>query len=207
MAGAPPPGDFRVCIDIGGTFTDCVVAQDARGEPGSDADQSLRIFKTPSTPAAFEQGFMNALGLAAEGYGLELPDFVARVARIVHGTTVSTNALLEGKHAPVGLICTHGFRDILTLREAPRKPPFQWRLTYPEPFVPRIRTRGGARADRRRRRGAHAAGGGRRSRGGRGFSQARRGGGRGLPALVSGERQSREARGRDRAATPGPRSR
>ena len=142
MAAAPPPGDFRVCIDIGGTFTDCVVAQDARGEQDSDPDQRLRIFKTPSTPAAFEQGFMNALGLAAEGYGLELPDFMARVARIVHGTTVSTNALLEGKHASVGLICTHGFRDILTLREAPRKPPFHWRLTYPEPFVPRIRTRG-----------------------------------------------------------------
>ena len=85
---------------------------------------------------------MNALGLAAEGYGLERADFMARVARIVHGTTVSTNALLEGKHATVGLICTHGFRDILTLREAPRKPPFRWRLTYPEPFVPRIRTRG-----------------------------------------------------------------
>ena len=133
MAAAPPHGDFRVCIDIGGTFTDCVV---------SDADQALRIFKTPSTPAAFELGFMNALKLAADGYGLALPDFVARVARIVHGTTVSTNALLEGKHAIVGLICTHGFRDILTQREAPRKPPFKWRLTYPEPFVPRIRTRG-----------------------------------------------------------------
>ncbi|MDE0381458.1 MAG: hydantoinase/oxoprolinase family protein [Rhodospirillales bacterium] len=133
MAEARPRGDFQVCIDIGGTFTDCVV---------SDADQRLRIFKTPSTPAAFELGFMNALKLAAGGYELALPDFMARVARIVHGTTVSTNALLEEKHAPVGLICTHGFRDILTLREAPRKPPFKWRLAYPEPFVPRIRTRG-----------------------------------------------------------------
>ena len=133
MAASSPPGDYRVCIDIGGTFTDCVV---------SDAGQHLSIFKTPSTPAAFELGFMNALKLAADGYGRALPDFMARVERIVHGTTVSTNALLEGKHAPVGLICTHGFRDILTLREAPRKPPFQWRLTYPEPFVPRIRTRG-----------------------------------------------------------------
>ena len=85
---------------------------------------------------------MNALALAAEGHGLALPDFMARVERIVHGTTVSTNALLEGKHATVGLICTHGFRDILTLREAPRKPPFHWRLTYPAPFVPRVRTRG-----------------------------------------------------------------
>ncbi len=131
--GQPTPERYRVCIDIGGTFTDCVVSDDA---------QDLRIFKTPSTPGAFEQGFMNALALAAEGCGLALPDFMARVERIVHGTTVSTNALLEGKHAAVGLICTHGFRDILTLREAPRKPPFRWRLSYPEPFVPRPRTRG-----------------------------------------------------------------
>ena len=141
---------------------------------------------------------MNALKLAAEGYGRSLPDFLARVERVVHGTTVSTNALLEGKHATVGLICTHGFRDILTLREAPRKPPFQWRLTYPEPFVPRIRTRGV--------RGRIDATGAEHtpleeddvSRGGRGFSEAGRGGGRGLPAVVGGERQPRAARGRDR---------
>ena len=132
MAEPCAAAGYRVCIDIGGTFTDCVVA---------DGDRSLRIVKTPSTPAAFEQGFMNALALAAEGHGLALPDFLARVERIVHGTTVSTNALLEGKHATVGLICTHGFRDILTLREAPRKPPFHWRLSYPAPFVPRVRTR------------------------------------------------------------------
>ena len=132
MAEPCAAAGYRVCIDIGGTFTDCVVA---------DGDRSLRIVKTPSTPAAFEQGFMNALALAAEGYRLTLPDFLARVERIVHGTTVSTNALLEGKHATVGLICTHGFRDILTLREAPRKPPFHWRLSYPAPFVPRVRTR------------------------------------------------------------------
>ena len=132
MAEPCAAAGYRVCIDIGGTFTDCVVA---------DGDRSLRFVKTPSTPAAFEQGFMNALALAAEGHGLALPDFLARVERIVHGTTISTNALLEGKHATVGLICTHGFRDILTLREAPRKPPFHWRLSYPAPFVPRVRTR------------------------------------------------------------------
>ena len=132
MAEPCAAAGYRVCIDIGGTFTDCVV---------SDSTRNLRIFKTPSTPAAFERGFMDALALAAEDCGLALTDFLARVERIVHGTTVSTNALLEGKHATVGLICTHGFRDILTLREAPRKPPFHWRLSYPEPFVPRVRTR------------------------------------------------------------------
>ncbi len=133
MVNDTVPARYRVCIDIGGTFTDCVVADDA---------QHVRIFKTPSTPEAFERGFMNALALAAGAYGLDLPGFIGQVERIVHGTTVSTNALLEGKHARVGLICNHGFRDILTLREAPRKPPFQWRLTYPDPFVPRIRTHG-----------------------------------------------------------------
>ncbi len=124
---------YGVSIDIGGTFTDCVVADDT---------QEVRIFKTPSTPDAFERGFMDALALAANGYGLDLATFLDQVERIVHGTTVSTNALIEEKYARVGLICNDGFRDILTLREAPRKSPFEWRLDYPEPFVPRVRTRG-----------------------------------------------------------------
>lgn len=124
---------YRICIDIGGTFTDCVVADEAG---------RLSIFKTSSTPGAFERGFMNAISLAAEGYGISTPELLKQTDRIVHGTTVATNALVEEKYARVGLISNNGFRDILTLREAPRKPPFQWRLDFPEPFVPRVRTRG-----------------------------------------------------------------
>ena len=58
----------------------------------------------------------------------------------MHGTTVATNALVEGRTGAVGLICTAGHPDVLTLREAPRKRAFDWRLDYPRPFVPRDRT-------------------------------------------------------------------
>ena len=119
---------FSLCIDIGGTFTDCVVA--ARGG-------GLRIFKSPTTPGEFARGVMEVLDLAAGHYGHERADFLARVDSIVHGTTVSTNALVEGRSARVGLICNEGHPDVLTLREAQPKRTFEWRIDYPEPFVPR----------------------------------------------------------------------
>ena len=121
---------YRVSIDIGGTFTDCVVSDGAR----------LVVVKAPSTPPAFERGFLDALALAARAFDTALPDFLARTARIVHGTTVATNALVEGRTGAVGLICSAGHPDVLTLREAPRKRAFDWRLDYPRPFVPRNRT-------------------------------------------------------------------
>ncbi len=121
---------YQVSIDIGGTFTDCVVSDGAR----------LAVVKAPSTPPAFERGFMDTLGLAARAFGRDPADFLARTQRIVHGTTVATNALVEGRTGAVGLICTAGHPDVLTLREAPRKRAFDWRLDYPRPFVPRDRT-------------------------------------------------------------------
>lgn len=119
---------FSLCIDIGGTFTDCVVARHGDG---------LRIFKSPTTPGAFAQGFMDVLTLSAEHYGLSRARFLGEVDSIVHGSTVSTNALVEGKTARTGLICNDGHPDVLTLREAQPKRTFEWRLDYPEPFVPR----------------------------------------------------------------------
>jgi N-methylhydantoinase A len=122
---------YSVCIDIGGTFTDCLVAEHGKG---------LRIFKSPSTPGEFERGFMNVLELAADHYGANLKGFLAACDRIVHGTTVATNALVEGKVAPVGFVCNMGHPDILLYREAPRKRCFEFQLDYPEPLVPRVRT-------------------------------------------------------------------
>jgi N-methylhydantoinase A len=122
---------FASCIDIGGTFTDLVVYSEKHG---------LDIFKAATTPGEFEKGFMSALELAAGHYGLTLAEFLAQNEVIVHGTTVSTNALVEGKTAPVGLICNAGHPDILTIREAPRKRAFTVHIDYPQPFVPRNRT-------------------------------------------------------------------
>ncbi|MSP82476.1 MAG: hydantoinase/oxoprolinase family protein [Alphaproteobacteria bacterium] len=122
---------YSACIDIGGTFTDLVVHEHGKG---------LRIFKSPSTPGEFERGFIDVLALAAGHYGHPLRAFLGNLDRLVHGTTVSTNALVEGKVAAVGLICNQGHPDVLTLREAPRKRAFNWKLDFPEPFVPRNRT-------------------------------------------------------------------
>jgi N-methylhydantoinase A len=123
---------YQVCIDIGGTFTDALVA---------DASGDIRIFKAPTTPGAFHQGFMDVLQAAAEGYGQDLAGFLGTVEIIVHGSTVATNALVEGKIARTGLIVNEGHRDVLLLREGPRKGAFEWRLDYPDAFVPRHLTR------------------------------------------------------------------
>lgn len=123
---------YQVCIDIGGTFTDCLVSNNS-GE--------ISIFKSPTTPGEFEKGFINVLNVAAEGYGLQPESFLKDIDLIVHGSTVSTNALVEKKTVKVGLILTAGHQDILVLREGPRKGAFQWKLAYPEPYVPRHLTR------------------------------------------------------------------
>lgn len=122
---------FVGCIDIGGTFTDLVL---------HDAKNGLEIFKSPTTPGTFERGFMDVLTIAAEHHGLTLRQFLGKMDLLVHGTTVSTNALVEGKVAPVGLICNAGHPDILTLRESPRKRAFNVKVDFPPPYVPRSRT-------------------------------------------------------------------
>ncbi len=134
---------YQVCIDIGGTFTDCLVA-DAHGE--------IRMFKSPTTPGEFELGFIKVLHIAATDYGLAPKDFLSRVEMVVHGTTVATNALVERKVGRAGMIVNQGHRDALILREGPRKGAFQWKLDYPDPFVPRNLTREvGGRMDARGR--------------------------------------------------------
>jgi N-methylhydantoinase A len=122
---------YSSCIDIGGTFTDLVV---------HSPDGRLDIFKSATTPGEFEKGFMDVLEIAARTYGLSLAQFLANHDLIVHGTTVSTNALVEGKTSPVGLICNAGHPDVLTIREAPRKRAFTVHIDYPRPYVPRNRT-------------------------------------------------------------------
>ena len=122
---------YRVGIDIGGTFTDCVV----HGE-----NLVPLIVKSPSTPADFSQGFLDVLSVAAERLKISRKELLRQTAIIVHGTTVSTNALVTRSTARTGLFATKGHPDVLTLREAPRKRPWNWKLDYPDPFVPRNRT-------------------------------------------------------------------
>ena len=106
-------------VDIGGTFTDLVLAENGR----------LRIHKRPSTPdnpADAMLAGLDALGVAPE-------------ARISHGTTVATNAILERKGARTALITTRGFRDLLFIGRQSRPLLYALQPTLPPPLIPRER--------------------------------------------------------------------
>jgi N-methylhydantoinase A len=122
---------FVACIDIGGTFTDLVLYS---------RESDVEIFKSPTTPGEFERGFIDVMRVAADSHKLKLGDFLSQTDLIVHGTTVSTNALVEGKVAAAGLICNAGHPDVLTLRESPRKRAFTTKIDFPPPYIPRNRT-------------------------------------------------------------------
>ena len=102
---------FLVGVDIGGTFTDCVVL-DRRGR--------ITATKAPSTPENFAEGMLAALRLAAERLGLSFEAFCEGVSLLTHGTTVGTNALLQRKGAKVGLITTRGHEDAIHIMRGSR---------------------------------------------------------------------------------------
>ncbi|MBV9250774.1 MAG: hydantoinase/oxoprolinase family protein, partial [Acetobacteraceae bacterium] len=119
---------YIIGIDVGGTFTDIVVS----------TDQGRTITaKAASTPQDQSDGVLEALALAANTLGLTTTALLAATTRIVHGTTVATNALLEGKAARVGMLTTEGHRDIIEMREGLKPDRYNLRMTPPEPLVPR----------------------------------------------------------------------
>lgn len=97
---------YLVGIDIGGTFTDCIVMNE---------DGRVWLHKASSTPEDFSRGFFDSLRLAAAGQRLELAELLSRTDRLVHGTTVATNALVQRKGAKTGLITTRGQGDVLRM--------------------------------------------------------------------------------------------
>lgn len=122
---------YKVCVDIGGTFTDCVV---------SDEQGELRQFKAPSTPKHFEQGVMDALREAADGYGQTPDQFISQIELLVHGCTVATNAVVTRNLAKTAMITTKGFRDIIEMRRANKietKSMYEALIPPYEPIVPR----------------------------------------------------------------------
>ncbi|MDH3771848.1 MAG: hydantoinase/oxoprolinase family protein, partial [Nitrospirota bacterium] len=109
-------------VDVGGTFTDLVLVEPATG--------SVRVAKVPTTLDNQAFGVLAALDAA----GADL----AEVATINHGTTTTTNALLERKIARTGLITTQGFRDVLELGRRTRPQPYGLLGAF-EPLIPRER--------------------------------------------------------------------
>ena len=119
---------YKIGIDVGGTFTDFVVA----GETGQP-----RFFKTASTPDDPSIGVMAGLQDAADAYGLSLDKFLGETDLVIHGSTVATNTLVERKGAQVGLITTDGFRDLLEMREGLKEDRYNLRMTMVEPLAAR----------------------------------------------------------------------
>ncbi len=118
----------RIGIDVGGTFTDIVAVAE---------DGAVTFTKAASTPQDPSIGVMDAVARLAEEMELEVSALLEQTERIVHGTTVATNALLERKGAKVGLLTTKGHRDVLEMREGLKDERYNMRLAAPDALVPR----------------------------------------------------------------------
>ncbi len=92
---------YRLGVDVGGTFTDLLLINEQSGETFTA--------KVPSTPEDSSQGVLNGIARICEESGTD----PASIHRVMHGTTVATNAILTGKGARVGLVTTRGFRQVL----------------------------------------------------------------------------------------------
>lgn len=102
---------FLCGLDIGGTFTDCVLIDDSG---------RLTISKAPSTPGNFADGVLEALRRAGERIGLELPQLLQSITMLAHGTTAGTNAIIQRRGAKVGLITTRGHNDVIHIMRGSR---------------------------------------------------------------------------------------
>ncbi|MFT5531240.1 MAG: N-methylhydantoinase A [Candidatus Poriferisodalaceae bacterium] len=127
-APAKPIAPWRIGVDVGGTFTDLVLA---------DANGNTWVAKVPSVPADPSRGVIAAVQRIAVDLGIPTADMLAKCALFVHGSTVATNTMLEGKGATVGLIATEGFRDSLEIRRGLREDQFNHRAPYAPVLVPR----------------------------------------------------------------------
>jgi N-methylhydantoinase A len=119
---------YRIGVDVGGTYTD-LVATDETGRT---------VFaKSPSTPSDQSIGVMAGLEELARRLNVTRAEMLAATDRLVHGTTVATNALLERKGAKVALLTTEGHRDVVEMREGLKPDRYDLRSPPPEPLVPR----------------------------------------------------------------------
>jgi N-methylhydantoinase A len=106
---------YIIGVDIGGTFTDCIVLKSSGA--GDDASVVIKIGKASSTPPDFQTGFIESLRAAAAMHGVGLEEMLAD-AHVYHACTVGTNALVEKKTAKVGLLATRGHADSIFIMKA-----------------------------------------------------------------------------------------
>ena len=103
---------FRIAVDIGGTFTDCVVL-DERGQR-----LTTKALTTPEDPA---DGVVRCVELAAEQLGTDVRGVLGRTVAFVHGTTIGTNTLVQRRGARTGLLMTRGHEQTITIGRVRQK--------------------------------------------------------------------------------------
>jgi N-methylhydantoinase A len=118
---------WRIGVDIGGTFTDVALVDDASGRIG--------VAKVPTTPSDLADGVLAALRTAMGRYRVAAAD----VTLLSHATTVVTNAILEERGARAALVTTRGFRDVLELRRSARADLYDLFQDGPSILIPRRR--------------------------------------------------------------------
>lgn len=124
---------MRLGIDIGGTFTDFILAT---------GTGDLIISKVLSTPAAPEEAVFVGVSELATRRGMTLGDFVSDCDHIIHGTTIATNTLITRTGPKMGILHTDGFRDVLYLRDGFKPDRYNLQLEPPAPLIDRYLRRG-----------------------------------------------------------------
>ena len=122
-------GRYTVGVDVGGTFIDLMVS--------GNGQRLLR--KTLSDPDDLAGALLAGLGLVADELDLTLDELLERTERIIHGSTIATNALLTRNGARTALLTTAGFRDVLNMRRGMRSDLYDPKQAPPQPLVPRQR--------------------------------------------------------------------
>lgn len=128
---------YACSVDIGGTFTDCTLA---------DSDGRVVTSKARSTPETdFQRGFFDSIRRAASKMSEDIDSLMSKLVRLTHGTTVATNAVVEKEGAKVGVLTTVGHEDTLTMMrgrgrvsgEPPENLLRVAEMRRPDPVVPR----------------------------------------------------------------------
>jgi len=118
---------MRIGIDVGGTFTDFVLLDDASGRAST-----YKCLTTPRDPSDAIEAGLRALAV-------QVPGCIEGLQEVIHGTTLVINAIIERKGARTGLLTTRGFRDVLELGREIRYAAYDAFAQMPEPLVPRER--------------------------------------------------------------------
>lgn len=113
-----------VGVDVGGTFTDFFAFEEGGGQ--------VRTWKRPSTPANPAEAIIDGLREMSAAHGISLP----QVGRLCHGSTVATNALIQRRGAPVAMVTTKGFRDVIEIGRQTRPAIYDLWKDQPAPLVP-----------------------------------------------------------------------